>query len=117
MRPIEKTFRKDYIAPWRYNQIVGWIRIYKLGCQIRGEFWLITAKRFARNLRKKQFLLCGEAFNRGVFSDQSSKEIFHIIRNSLIEFEEQYNRNIVIDIENFQELGEFVDWRQLMLTE
>ncbi len=113
---IESTFWKNYIAPWRYNQIVGWIRIYKLESQIRGELWFINAKRFSRNLRKKQFSLHGEAFEISIWPEQNSNQIFKSILKACIGFRNNFIRNIFLDMENFNELGKYVDWRKLMST-
>ena len=47
---------KAYGGAWRYNEIIGYIRIYKLGSQIRSEFWQTNAQKIVKT-RKKQFIV------------------------------------------------------------
>lgn len=37
---------------WRYNGIIGYVRLHLLGCQIRGEYWRVTTKRKVSNRKK-----------------------------------------------------------------
>lgn len=41
----EHYFDRERWYPWRYNEIIGWIRLYILGPQIRGELWFLKAKK------------------------------------------------------------------------
>ena len=47
---------KEFGGGWRYNEIIGYIRIHKFGNQIRAEYWQTDAKRIVKT-RKKQFIV------------------------------------------------------------
>ena len=50
----EDRLRKSYGGAWEYNEIIGYIRLYFFGTQIRGEYWGVNAKKIVRT-RKKSF--------------------------------------------------------------
>ncbi len=47
---------KEYGGGWRYNEIIGYLRIYKYGSQIRAEYWQNDVKRIVKS-RKKKFVI------------------------------------------------------------
>lgn len=111
---LTDSFWRNYIAPWRFNQIVGYIRLYWLGSQLRGELWFMNAKRAGRQLTKKQFSLKDRAFELHVGPEQSCGEIFQCICQKLRAFEKNGQRRLFLDWEQFENIGRFVDWRSLM---
>lgn len=44
----------SYGGNWEFNEIVGYIKLYFMGTQVRGEYWSTIPKRKIRT-RKKQF--------------------------------------------------------------
>ena len=44
-------------GPWKFNQIVGWLRIFVEGRMIRAHLWWIQGKRINRRKPHKRFLL------------------------------------------------------------
>jgi hypothetical protein len=107
-------FWRRYIAPWRFNQVVGWVRLYKLGSQLRGESWFMNVKHSGRQVSKKQFSLHGKAFELHIWPDQTSKEIFEAIVENLRRFQKSSSRRIFLDLECLENLGSFIDWRRVM---
>ena len=49
-------FFKEFGGGWRYNEIIGYIRIYKYGSQVRAEYWQNDVKRIVKT-RKKIFVI------------------------------------------------------------
>jgi hypothetical protein len=84
---LTDSFWRDYIAPWKFNQTVGWIRIYKSGTQLRGDFWYMNAKRAGRKLTKKQFSEKGKAFELPVLKSATSQQIYEELRTELLQME------------------------------
>lgn len=111
---LTDSFWRRYIAPWRFNQVIGWVRLYKLGSQLRGESWFMNAKRAGRQVSRKQFSLHGKAFELHIWPEQTSKQIFEAIVQDLRRFEKDSSRRIFLDLECFESIGSFVDWRKLM---
>jgi tRNA G26 N,N-dimethylase Trm1 len=112
----ENDFNIHLWYPWRYNEVVGWIRLCADGTRIVGELWYIKAKTIRRRLVKKEFLcITMKIIELNVHSNDSSKEIFNKISTEL----EQLNsirllKKRYIDIDIFKTIGPFIDWCQLL---
>lgn len=79
----EVYFLKKY-GGWRYTQVIGWVRPYVLGSQIRGEIWFVDAKRIDREMNKRRFQHYGKAFELSFFPGQdSSIDIYSQVRFAL----------------------------------
>lgn len=109
-------FHRDVWYPWRFNEIVGWICLYIMGNQIRGEYYFITSQRIGKEIRKKRFLYYGKVFEKSLPSNLPSNEIFQLIIGEI----ERVNKNDKpfkgrhIDLKAFRTIGEFVDWKLLV---
>lgn len=111
---LTESFSRNFIAPWEFNQIVGWVRLYKLGSQLRGELWYMNAKCPGRQLVKKQFSDQGKAFEMHTWPHQSSNDIYHDLLHELRQFSNQGHRKYVLDLREFEAVGPFVDWRAII---
>jgi hypothetical protein len=111
---LTDSFWRKYIAPWKFNQAVGWVRLYKLGSQLRGELWYMNAKRAGRQLTKKQFSSHGKAFELHVYPEDTSETIYKAVLGDLHSFVKSFRRKVVLDLEAFEQLGPYVNWRALM---
>lgn len=49
-------YLKEFGGGWKYNEIIGYLRVHKFGNQIRAEYWQTDAKRIVKT-RKKQFII------------------------------------------------------------
>jgi hypothetical protein len=101
---------------WRYTQIIGWLRLYILGTQVRGEAWFVQAKRITRTMKYRKFRHFGKAFELEFgFEDLSSIDIYNQI---LVELENLTKvkpyKGRYIDLEAFRNIAPFVNWRQII---
>jgi len=109
-----KDFDLRLWYPWRYNEVIGWIRLYALGNQARGELWFTNAKRIRRDLKSKKIFYVGKAFERTIFKSQSSNEIFKTICDELVaQKKETPIKGRYLDTKMFHRTGKFINWRQL----
>jgi len=110
---FEKILRDSYGGAWNYNEIIGYIRLYFFGTQIRGEYWGTKAKR-KRRTRKKVFEyktwklaceidLCWEIDSLGIFA-----KVLEYIKACSHELKGRY-----IDIRPLMVIGPYVDWMTL----
>lgn len=111
----EAYFLKKY-GGWRYTQAIGWIRLYVLGRQIRGDIWFVDAKRINREMNKKSFQYYGKAFELSFFPGQdSSADIYSQICRALEELgNEKPFKGRYLDLETLQNVGSFINWRGLV---
>ncbi len=100
--------------PWRYNEIIGWLRLYALGTQIRGELWGVKAKRITRKMRKK-FFYVGKAFEVSFRNDDSDARIAREVAKKLKEFSRESSmRKRTLDLECFHTVAPALYWRLLL---
>jgi hypothetical protein len=119
--PVSNQNLKNHIEnivcyPWRYNEIIGYICLYIMGNQIRGNYYFITSKRIGKGIRKKRFDNYGKAFEYSLTDNLSSDEIFKEIINQLKilnKFDKKFKKRY-LDLDAFKTIGEFVDWKNLV---
>jgi len=114
---FEQILRDSFGGAWNYNEIIGYIRLYFFGTQIRGEYWGTKAK-IKRRTRKKIFenktwnlapeldLLC-ETESSGIFA-----KVLEYIAACSKELKGRY-----IDIRPLKVIGPYVDWISLYKKE
>jgi hypothetical protein len=100
---------------WRFNEIVGFIRLHFFFTQIRGEYWRVTAKKIVRT-RKKCFAFFDPKVTHEEEIPQGSTnaEIFELIQKYLARAQNERNlKKFFIDSSVFENIGPFVDWNGL----
>lgn len=110
---IEKQLFLSYGGAWDYNEIIGYIRLYFFGTQIRGEYWGINAKRITRT-RKKLFEF--KTWKLATEIDLSWETDSLSIYSKILEYIEDCAKKLkgrFIDISNLKEIGQHVDWKSL----
>lgn len=112
---IENHFWETYGMPWRFNQVIGWLRIYSLGSQVRGELWLTEAKRLVRRRSPPPVRWKGKAFELHTSSEESSEQILSNIRREINRAMKDLGRKqLVIDLECFENVAPKLDWKYLL---
>ena len=114
---VEQSFWERYGTPWQFNQIVGWLRLFTTGAQIRGDLWELRGKRFVRNPKHKQYYLRGKAFELTCYASQTSKEILDCLKAELkAQNETIRGGKLVVDLEVFDNLSNHIDWHSLVFN-
>jgi len=106
-------FHKERWYSWRYNEIVGYINLYIMGSQFRGDIWLISAKRINKGITKKKFRLLGKTFEKEIPKNKSSTEIFDFIIETLISHNKIQFKKYYFDLKTLKVIGQYVDWIEL----
>ena len=111
----KEYFLKKY-GGWRYTQAIGWIRLFVLGRQMRGEYWFVNSKRINREINKRKFEYCGKAFELAFFpGEDTSTEIFQQTLNAINRLKaEKPFKGRYIDLEAFENIGKYVNWRKIL---
>ena len=112
--PNENTSIRVHLArkdggDWLYNEIVGYIRVFILGSQVRGEYFGISQKHICRTRHKifelKYLKLVPE---RDISDVTSSAAIFKIALEYLADCRKEL-RSRHIDSSLFEEIGPHID--------
>jgi len=112
---VDGHFWENYGMPWRFNQVVGWLRIYTLGSQVRGELWFTEATRLVRRRSPPPMRWRGKAFELHTFIEETSEEIFLNVRAEIErEIRALGRRRIVVDLECFENVAPRLDWKELL---
>jgi hypothetical protein len=111
---LESHFDTNIGYSWKYNDIIGWVRLFVCGTQLRGDLWWISSSRIIRR-GKKQFRYFGKAFESQSIKGETSSEIFEILCICLKELsKERPIKGRYIDMELLLNLGPYVNWRRFM---
>lgn len=114
---LENEHWKRNKSPWRFNQVVGWIRVWAERAWVCGELWWADAKQLKSNTRIR-FVAPkpGEVlFSVEVEPRDKSSKVFQAI---LAEIErlacEHPLKNRHVELAGFRNIGAFVNWRELL---
>jgi len=105
---------KNYGGQWRFNEIIGYVRLHFLGFQVRGELFMVDKMRI-RKTRKKLLMHKTHkvAPELEIYHDASNKEIFKVILQYIADAKREL-RPKFLDSSLFELLGKHVDWRKLL---
>lgn len=114
-RDVRHHFENKY-GGWQFTQVVGWIRLFPLARQVRGEYWFVNAKRIDIHMNRRNFEYFGKAFELSYFTGkETSLDIFHQTKDAIDGLKgERPFKGRYIDIETFVNIGPFVNWRELI---
>jgi hypothetical protein len=112
-RGIREHARQSYGGPWRYNEIIGYIRLHFLGSQIRGDYFVVQAKRIVKTRRKIFWRVSHKcAPEVEIPKVATSAAIFGAI-NSYVQRCRRELRGRFIDDSDLMALGKYMDWKGL----
>jgi hypothetical protein len=104
---------RSYGGMWRYNEIVGYIRLHFLGSQIRGEYSSSIKKRLVRT-RTKTFVYQTHKLAAEVTipKDAASDEIFSLLNQYLLNCQHELPK-VHVDTTMFDAVAPYVEWQRL----
>lgn len=98
---------------WRYNEIIGYIRLHILSSQIRGEYFQHKSTRIRKTRTKSFTYKTHKLASEMNIMNQNNDEIYNSILNYLLRCEKELKKRC-IDIESFKNIGQYVDWNKLI---
>jgi len=111
----KQHFWETYGGPWNYNQVIGWIRLFIFGSQIRGELWKMTGKNFTRKTRN-QIQFMGKIFEIDCITGENSEQILKKLDNELDQIQKGLGKKKrILDLQCFKNLASYIDWRKLVI--
>lgn len=114
---FEEHLNNVFGGTWEYNEIIGYIKLYFVGNQIRGEYFQIDKKRI-RKTRTKHFKWETDKLVPEIsfYKNQTNEEIFMNICKYLNDCKKEL-KNRYLDLDNFLKIGKYIDWKSLLQTE
>lgn len=102
-------------GPWRFNEILGYIRLHFLGTQVRGEYFSAEKKRNPIG-RKKVFTYRTHKLAPEVNLPRqpTNQQIFGAVREYVSRCRGELPKGRVVDDSLLDAVGPHVDWRGLL---
>ena len=105
---------ESYGGPWRFNEIIGYIRLHFLGTQVRGEYYGVQRKRIVRTRRKTLLWQAWKlAWEREIPNSASSEQIYSIVLEYIDSCRSELKHRYV-DASGLEKIGPHVDWKSLL---
>ncbi|QDI75902.1 MULTISPECIES: hypothetical protein [Leisingera] len=104
-------------GPWEFNEIIGYIRLYFLGSQIRGDYLSAEKKRNPISRRKVfTFRTLKLAPEHQIWPEDqnSNQDIWREIQKYIASCEKQLTKGRVIDSSKLELLGPHIDWLSIL---
>lgn len=112
---LHEEFWRTYGGPWRYNQVVAWLRVYIFVSQLRGDIWVLNSKRFVRNPTRKQFRWSGKVFEISVWPKERPSAIIRHLNEALdVASREFRDGRYTMDRSAFDAVAPHINWRCLL---
>jgi hypothetical protein len=105
--------RRSYGGCWRFNEIIGYIRLYFFGSQIRGEYFGVNKARMVKTRTKiLEFQALKLVPEMDVPYPPRGNEILKTVREYLKRCKSALPRRH-IDISMFEAVAPYIEWQQL----
>lgn len=110
---IRDHLQRAYGGCWRFNEIVGYIRLHFLGSQVRGEYYGVRKQRVVRTRTKTlEYITWKIAPELDIPHTQTNAEIFETVRRYLNSCRKELPGRY-LDTELFEGVGKYIDWCSL----
>jgi hypothetical protein len=112
---VRHMFAESYGGAWRFNEIIGYIRLHFLGTQIRGEYFSVSRRRIVRT-RTKQFAM--RTWNLAPEIEIEQPITNASVRHAVDRYIESCRRHLpkrYVDTETFDVVCKHVGWLALYL--
>jgi hypothetical protein len=112
---VERRWEQEYWYPWKFNEIVGYIRLYHTGWrQVKGDLHYVRAKRIVKGGKSKIYYRC-KIFEHRASEKHTSRAIYEDLLRGLERLTARRSlQQHYLDLEAFRKFGPLIDWRQLL---
>ncbi len=111
----QESLIRRYGGMWKYNEIIGYISLYVLGTQIRGEYYAVDSRRVVKTRKKifklKSLKLADEV---EIPLSQTSEAIYNAVFSYINKCRKELPSKFFIDTSTFESMGKYIDWKKLM---
>jgi len=114
---VVKQIKSNLIAPWEYNQIIGYIRLYKQVDTLRGDLWWINKKKITLHPGKKAFYyrVCYPEWGLPFLNKiKTSEDFFHMLCEKLPNDTTGFLKGKYVDLTFLKKIGPYIDWKRLL---
>lgn len=113
------SLRKSFGGTWSFNEIIGYIRLYVFGIEIRGEYFANNVQKHYKSRHKLFIQPEGRISTPGLELplDEGNQKIFEIIllfvKNCKKELK-KLRKKAYLDITHLERIGKYIDWKRMI---
>ncbi len=107
-----RSIRRRIFRSWEYNQIIGYLKLYRLGNRVYADFWKINKSRIPFRLDNKYFeyQFISPEWDINLDELNNSEEIFNKLVEELPnDMREMYSK-YYLDLTLLKEIGPYINW-------
>jgi hypothetical protein len=104
-----RSHRSSYGGDWEFNEVVGHIKLFFMGSQIRGEYWSTESQRKVRTRKKKFEIKAHKLVAEGKIWEKTSDGVLAAIEEYLSRCKKEL-KGRHIDLREFEALKNHVNW-------
>lgn len=112
-RSFEQYLRSTYGGAWEFNEIIGFIKLYFFGSQIRGEYWAVKAKRIFKTRNKEYEYKTHKLYMELSVREKTNESILATVKEYISGCKRELNRRRHIDLREFERLAPHINWVDL----
>lgn len=105
----KRHHRSAYGGDWEFNEIIGYIKLFFMGSQVRGEYWSTKPRRKVRTRKKEFEFKAHKLAAESEIWDKTSEGILSAIEEYLARCQKELGSRHV-DLREFESLKNHVDW-------
>ncbi|EHR40655.1 hypothetical protein [Alishewanella jeotgali] len=110
-----KSHRSSYGGDWEFNEVIGYIKLFFMGSQVRGEYWSTEPRRKVKT-RKKQFeFKAHKLVAECEIWDKTNDGVLAAIEDYLSRCKKKL-KGRHIDLREFESLKAHIDWLSVHKT-
>lgn len=106
---------ESYGGSWEFNEIIGYIKLYFTGTQVRGEYWSTAPKRKVRTRKKQYEYKTHNLYVECEVWENTNEGILSAIEEYLAGCKKEL-KDRHIDLREFEALKNHIDWQSLIRT-
>ena len=112
-RSFDQHLRSTYGGAWEFNEIIGFIKLYFFGSQIRGEYWATKAKRMTKTRKKEYEYKTHKLYMELSIRGKTNESILATVKEYILGCKRELNRRCHIDLREFESLAPHINWVNL----
>lgn len=113
---LTSSLRDKYGGNWEYNEIIGYLKLYKWGSKLRVYYYETNSKRKVKT-RKKNFVKISDKYaDRQIYATWTNNELIKEIKGIISQCEDilkSDNKNFYLDRTIFDSLVDKIDWKNI----
>ena len=103
-----REIHRKISGAWRYNEIIGYVRLHLIFSRIHGEYWEKRTP-YPRKIKKFQHWLCDLVPPTELPKTGSNNEIYRAILEHVDDCRKELKKHY-LDAEQLNTIGPYVDW-------